>query len=66
MNNRPKKIRCPKCKSTNIMGQEYIMTPEDYDGVSEWICIPCGCRWGRWSGKILRPGELEKANERFK
>jgi len=34
-------------------------SPHRYDGVSEWHCLDCGCRWGRWSGKILAPGEVE-------
>ena len=51
--------KCPKCKNKNIVGVEYCLTAEDYDGVSEWRC-ECGYRQGRWSGKPLKDGELEK------
>ena len=36
------------------------MHPDHYDGVSEYRCLNCGTRWGRWSGKILKKGETEK------
>jgi transposase-like protein len=52
--------KCPKCKSKNIVGYEYQMTSEDYDGISEWRCMKCGYRVGRFSGKELKDGELEK------
>ena len=58
--------KCPKCKSKNIVGVEYRLTTEDYDGVSHWECVKCGYRQGRWSGKELKDGELEKKSERFK
>lgn len=46
---------------SRIIGVEYEHgSPERYDGVSEWRCPFCGTRWGRWSGKILQPNELEK------
>jgi hypothetical protein len=52
-------LKCPTCGNTaNIVGVEYVMTPVDYDGVSEFQC-PCGTRWGRWSGKLLHDGQLE-------
>jgi DNA-directed RNA polymerase subunit M/transcription elongation factor TFIIS len=51
--------KCPKCKSKKIMGVEYRMTDEDYDGISEYRC-ECGYRQGRWSKKELKNGELEK------
>lgn len=58
--------KCPKCKSKNIVGVEYMMTSEDYDGVSEWQCLKCKYRQGRWSGQELKEGELEPAANRFK
>ena len=33
---------------------------EYYDGVSEIDCTDCGARFGRWSGKELVEGEIEK------
>ncbi len=30
-----------------------------YDGISEWKCIGCGIRIGKWTGNILKEGELE-------
>ena len=35
--------------------------PDRYDGVSEFNCLEPNCytRWGRWTGKILEPGEFE-------
>lgn len=66
---------CPKCGNTYIVGVEYAYgSPERYDGISEYYCpLPegaaalggdeykgCGYREGRWSGKELKPGEVEK------
>jgi len=34
--------------------------PEHYDGVSEIVCNTCKARFGRWSGKELAEGEVEK------
>jgi transposase-like protein len=34
-------------------GVQYQGTPEDWDGVSEWRCMECGRRWGRWTGREL-------------
>lgn len=31
-----------------------------YDGISEYRCQDCGYRVGRWSGKELKEGELER------
>ena len=50
---------CPKCKSEDLIGVEYRGTDQDYDGVSEYECRKCGIIFGRWSGKILKAGELE-------
>lgn len=44
-----------------MMGQEYSYDhPARYDGISEWRCIVCGYREGRWSGKELKNEEFEK------
>lgn len=53
--------KCKKCGSKNIVMIEYgYNSPERYDGVSEIDCKDCGARFGRWSGKELAEGELEK------
>lgn len=49
--------RCD-CPDPEI-GIQYVLTPCDYDGVSEWQCGGCRRRWGRWSGLELKDGELE-------
>jgi hypothetical protein len=52
--------KCPKCSKKNWCGIEYTCDcPEYYDGVSEWQCMECKTRWGRWSGKELKDGECE-------
>jgi len=52
---------CRHCGSTNIIGIEYCMlTPEHYDGVSEWQCHDCEHRVGRFSNQTLKKGEFEK------
>jgi DNA-directed RNA polymerase subunit RPC12/RpoP len=51
--------KCKKCGSTNIILMQYMMTTEDYDGISEIKCNDCGARIGRWTGKELKEGELE-------
>lgn len=57
----PKMTECPKCKSDKIIGVEYgHKDPEHYDGVSEWNCLGCGYREGRWSEKELKGDESEK------
>lgn len=43
-----------------MIGVQYALTPEDYDGVSEWVCETCGYRQGRWSGRALAEGEIER------
>lgn len=51
---------CAACGSRDVMGVQYDHNePECYDGISEWRC-KCGARTGRWSNKILKPGEVEK------
>lgn len=52
---------CTRCTSANVVGVEYDgLDPLYYDGVSEWKCINCGLREGRWSGKQLTGDEQEK------
>lgn len=51
-------MRCPDCKAA-MTGHQYRGTPEDWDGVSEWDCPSCQLRIGRWTGKRLKPDELE-------
>lgn len=52
---------CPKCGSHEVGGVEYSYdSPQHYDGVSEWHCMECHTRWGRWSGKILGEHEVEE------
>lgn len=51
---------CTACGKANIMGVEYPYDdPLHYDGISEWRCLSCGTRVGRWSGKVLGEGEGE-------
>lgn len=46
---------------SRVIGVEYPYgSPERYDGVSEWQCPDCGRREGRWTGKVLEDGEIEK------
>ena len=33
--------------------------PQHYDGISEYRCMDCKYREGRWSGKELKDGEWE-------
>jgi len=49
------------------MGVEYFEPTEkripfehQYDGISEWNCLDCKTRWGRWSGRILKGDDYEK------
>lgn len=44
-----------------VIGVEYEYgEPEHYDGVSEWRCPHCGYREGRWSGRELAEGDVER------
>jgi len=55
-------MNCPDCTKPMI-GIEYAYGhPERYDGVSEWKCPDetCNVRLGRWTGKRLELGEVEK------
>lgn len=54
--------KCKKCGG-DVVAVEYSWdSPEHYDGISEYECLDgnCGQREGRWSGKILQDGEIEK------
>jgi len=56
---------CKKCGGNNLMMVEYDrLSPEYYDGVSEIDCQDCGARIGRWSGRELVEGEVEKKSGR--
>lgn len=53
--------KCPKCQGENIIMMEYGWpSKEMYDGISEYDCQDCGYRQGRWSGKELKKGYIEK------
>ena len=55
-----KQLNCP-CPEDKMLLIEYGgMEPEHYDGVSEITCTQCKKRVGRWSGKTLLEGEVEK------
>jgi hypothetical protein len=44
-----------------MIGVQYVWNhPEHYDGVSEWRCDVCGTRFGRWTRRELKDGEVEK------
>lgn len=56
-NSKPTKCDCP---IDYAVGVEYsLLDPNHYDGISEWQCAKCAKRWGRWTGKELKPGEFE-------
>jgi hypothetical protein len=52
---------CATCeRETTVSGAEYAYgDPNRYDGISEWVCLVCGRREGRWTGKELKDGEAE-------
>lgn len=52
-------MECKFCGSHDTLGREYQLTPCDYDGISEWECLTCHRRWGRWSGRELVADQLE-------
>lgn len=61
MPNQHEMDRCQKCGSTDIVCMEYAHdSPEHYDGISEIRCQSCNVRIGRWSGRVLADGEMEK------
>lgn len=44
-----------------MWGGQYALSTQDYDGVSEWTCVEgCKLRLGRWSGKRLEKGYIER------
>lgn len=50
---------CPTCNKA-LWGVEYSYdSPERYDGVSEWACPDGHYHVGRWTGNVLKEGELE-------
>ena len=52
---------CRNCGHTEFIGIEYgYGHPERYDGISEYLCTNCKTRYGRWTGKELKEGEVEK------
>ena len=52
--------QCEKCHTDYIMVEYSYDNPEHYDGISEYFCPDCKVRIGRWSGKTLKDGEVEK------
>ena len=50
---------CPRCSQQMLAVQYGSDHPAHYDGVSEWRCLACLVRIGRWSGKELAEGEVE-------
>ena len=52
--------KCIKCENKELVGVEYFYGHnERYDGISEWLCLECNTRVGRWSGIILKEDEVE-------
>lgn len=52
--------KCPKCgNDKNIIAIEYRGSGYDYDGISEWYCLKCEYRQGRWTEEELADDELE-------
>lgn len=51
-------MTCPTC-AAHMHTVQYVLTAQDYDGVSEYACPQCALRIGRWSGPTLEEGELE-------
>ena len=44
-----------------MMGVEYSYNcVEHYDGISEWKCVVCGTRIGRWSDIVLVGQDVER------
>jgi hypothetical protein len=51
---------CQACgREVPVIGVEYEHGPEHYDGVSEWACVVCHRREGRWTGRVLQEGDVE-------
>lgn len=50
----------PKCCGELMTAVEYPWDdPNHYDGISEYRCMNCGYRKGRWSGRELKENESE-------
>lgn len=47
------------CKQDMIAVEYSYGDPYRYDGISEFNCLKCGYRVGRWTGKELKEGEAE-------
>lgn len=51
---------CRRCGSKNAIMVEYSWeSPEHYDGISEYKCLDCDTRIGRWTGQELKLGYIE-------
>lgn len=63
------------CGEEHVVGWEYRLVdkhqpvrgakvgdlhPAQYDGISEWKCINCERRWGRWTGRELTGDDYEE------
>jgi hypothetical protein len=49
------------CGNSKFSMIEYSgLHPDHYDGVSEYFCLECNNRYGRWTKKLLKEGETEK------
>jgi hypothetical protein len=56
--NEEKLVKC-EC-NTDVVYVEYgYDDPYRYDGISEYKCLGCMRRWGRWTGKELKGEEQE-------
>lgn len=52
--------RCDRNDFGRVGGVQYDYDhPEHHDGVSEWVCLTCGRREGRWTGAVLTNGASE-------
>lgn len=52
--------KCTKCGSKDIIAIEYgYSEPEHYDGISEYRCLDCFYREGRWTKTELKENEIE-------
>lgn len=52
-------MECPDCGVAMVSLEYPYGDPNRYDGVSEFNCLGCGVRIGRWTGKRLAEGEKE-------
>lgn len=57
--------KCRNCASANVVGVEYYWDhPDYYDGVSEWRCMDCEHRVGRWTNNTLKGDATEPKHGR--